>query len=200
MGTGQSTGGNGLQTLKILKKALDLQYGYAHENLSADMDSVQFKYFDKIIRQLVPFTVHVNQLIQYYTDNKNQTLSDQNYAYLCKSSIVYITMVREGMKTFAPKQQYQRIQLPFSCKNYEVSATIKAKEFIEKLGGVSPTVVAQQILKETNADQYQEKCNRLFGYNKALNEQYTAMKKSRPKEEVNNLCGNYAKNLLGRKV
>lgn len=60
--------------------------------------------------------------------------------------------------------------------------------------------LAASILSDTNPESYDNKCFKLFSHNKSLNPQYLSMKASRPVAETRNLCGNYAKNILGRKV
>lgn len=60
--------------------------------------------------------------------------------------------------------------------------------------------LARSILGEKDSGVYDAKCDKLFSSDPALNSQYLGMKSARPIAEVRNLCGNYAKNILGRKV
>ena len=74
-------------------------------------------------------------------------------------------------------------------------------KLVDKLSsGSSIKSLASSILNETNTEMYDTKCDNLFSTEPGLNSQYTLMKTSRPIAEVRNLCGNYAKNILGRKV
>lgn len=60
--------------------------------------------------------------------------------------------------------------------------------------------IAQKILKETDQTKYDQECDILFKKKPELYEQYSEMKKTRDIKESRNLCGNYAKNILGRKI
>ena len=62
-------------------------------------------------------------------------------------------------------------------------------------------LAAEELLKTKSEPRYDYLCGIVFeeGMDKATNDQYLSMKKTRPKAEVNNLCGNVAKNLLSRK-
>ena len=62
-------------------------------------------------------------------------------------------------------------------------------------------ILAKNILQETNPSSFTRKCDELFASagDPVMSEQWQSMRNTRSVVEVNNLCGNYAKSVLGRK-
>jgi hypothetical protein len=61
--------------------------------------------------------------------------------------------------------------------------------------------LARNLLTSKDPTEFDMMCNKMFSSSgdPVLYQQYQGMKSTRPVAEVNNLCGNYAKQLLGRK-